>query len=184
MGRWQEKRLLSRVRAKKAGAFEELEKLARPIAELALRRAERAWPALRGEHEDQMQAFFTLLLEEDAKILGSFRGEAKLETWLFVVAYRQFLRRAKALDARRLSLDESEHGRSETEPADPLAREHLRRALGELPPEDRAFLGLLFDQEVPVAEIAIHLGVTPDAVRMRKKRLLDRLRKSLNLEDL
>jgi hypothetical protein len=57
MGRWREKRLLSRVRAKKPGAFEELEKVARPIAELALRRAERAWPVLRSEREDPLQAF-------------------------------------------------------------------------------------------------------------------------------
>ena len=183
MRRWREKRLLAAVRAKKPGAFEEFEKIARPTGELALRRAERAWPVLRSEHDDQLQAFFALLFEAEGKLLASYRGEAKLETWLFAVAYRLFLRRARQLSARKegpLSSEAASGGSPEA--TDPLARENLKRALAELSAEDRAFLGLLFDQEVPVADLAAQLKISPDAVRMRKKRLLDRLRAELGVE--
>lgn len=51
----------------------------------------------------------------------------------------------------------------------------VRRAMGDLVPADRELLTLLYFQEVDSAAAAGRLGVTPEALRVRKHRALRRL---------
>jgi len=57
--------------------------------------------------------------------------------------------------------------------------EHVRRALAELSPEDR-FLVEAYIAGITSSDIAEQLGVKPNTVRMRFKRILSRFRKGLS----
>lgn len=59
---------------------------------------------------------------------------------------------------------------------DPLATEHLRRALLQLSPDYREPLVLYTCQDFSVAEIATALGLSPDAVKQRLSRARQKLR--------
>jgi RNA polymerase sigma factor (sigma-70 family) len=55
----------------------------------------------------------------------------------------------------------------------------VRRGLAQLSEDDRRLLELFFDKELGTAAIAERLGTTKEAVRQRKHRALDRLRRAL-----
>jgi RNA polymerase sigma-70 factor (ECF subfamily) len=71
-------------------------------------------------------------------------------------------------------------------PEDPLRalisrerREAVSRALGRLPPDDRALLGAMYVEGLDAAEVAGRLGISREAARVRKHRALRRLAESL-----
>jgi RNA polymerase sigma-70 factor (ECF subfamily) len=55
----------------------------------------------------------------------------------------------------------------------------VRRALEQVPPDDRRLLGLIFDRELCTSAIAEELGTTTEAVRQRKHRAIERLRRAI-----
>lgn len=59
---------------------------------------------------------------------------------------------------------------------DPDLRVALAAALAELRPQDRAVLVMRFLHDHSVAEVAVQLRLSPEAVRTRTARALDRLR--------
>lgn len=61
-------------------------------------------------------------------------------------------------------------------PADPALRLLLLEALGTLPRKDRAVLVLRYFDDLPFAEVADQLGLSPAACRTRASRALARLR--------
>lgn len=116
--------------------------------------------------------------------LPTFRGDCQFSTWLYRIAYRLALRRARkprrellfdderALDAlgdEVILSDNPEAGAADA------AVERLRQALGRLRPEERTLLLLTYDEERPTAETATIMGLSEGNVRTR----LSRLRKKL-----
>ena len=133
------------------------------------------------ECEDLAQEVFLRVY----KHLDSFRGEARVETWLFQIAanlYRNTLRGRAALKRHALEvvLDEAvliaspEPTGPLREPAEPgpfelvFAKERsriLRRAIEELPSQMRRCLLLRIDQDLKYREIAELLRISIETVK-------------------
>ncbi len=134
--------------------------------------------------------------------LDDFRGESRLETWLFQIAanvYRQILRQRSAgkRAGREIPLNDrvkdgdSAGGAVKDELMDRepgslrnlLAREQvaaLRRALGGLPPQMRNCFWLRAFHELSNQEIASTLRISVQAVKVQLWRARGRLKKELS----
>ena len=129
--------------------------------------------------------------------IGTFRGNSALGSWICRIvlnaAYQKLRGRARRRDD--ISLDEvlpvfDEHGQHaqaiadwSTAVDDPAAQSELRTALeaaiAEVPPAHRAII-LLHDVEgVPMADVAVSLGITLAAAKTRAHRARLLLRKCL-----
>ncbi len=119
--------------------------------------------------------------------LEDFRGEAKLSTWVYRIAYREGLRAQERLGrARRRALPlepaaepaaagaAPDHAAAE---ADELAR--VRAAMATLPEEQRLAMGYHYLDGLAVAEIAGLMDSRPNTVKSWLKRGHDRLREIL-----
>jgi RNA polymerase sigma-70 factor (ECF subfamily) len=108
------------------------------------------------------------------------RDETRLRSWLLSVAAneaRQAIRRGR----RGAVLESaSEPPRPEPSPDQRIERLDLVRVLDGLSAGERQLLGLRYLLEMPSAEIATLLGITPEGVRSRLHRLLARLRTELD----
>lgn len=133
--------------------------------------------------------------------MESFRGEARVKTWLYTIAaniYRNEIRdrQAEKRSADEVSLEESlEQGRpvSETwevrtwrEAGDPLhsvlteeRARLLREAVDDLPPRMRQCVLLRLDRGLKYREIAILLHVTEDTVKAQLFQARQRLHRAL-----
>jgi len=120
--------------------------------------------------------------------MESFRGEARLTTWLHQVvvnACRMRLRRRRrrpeepidVLDGRFASgpsaLDELERRQNQR---------RVREAIGRLPEPYRVVLALCYLEEVPVDHVTRRLGISGNAVRIRLCRARRELRRLLTEE--
>lgn len=130
--------------------------------------------------------------------IGSFRGDAKLSTWLIrIVANEALARRRK--DARRAAIVpirsggaeaheyEAEAGmRDQDGPESDAQRSELRRLLeqkiDQLPEAYRAVFMLRALEELPVEETAAALGIPQATVRTRFFRARSQLREALSQE--
>jgi len=129
--------------------------------------------------------------------IGTFRGEAQLETWLFKIAtnaYRKRLRRgaAEKRDAQEVPLaagdDAEEDRRSEPPAPEPAASETLlrkeraallRAAIDKLPEQMRRCLLLRVYQEMQYREIATVLRLSPQTVKAHLFQARRRLQEEL-----
>ena len=102
---------------------------------------------------------------------GTFKGESKLSTWMFAIAYRKAV---KAL--RRYDEPIEDHGREtrESPEAGPEEQYELRRtrqllksAMAELSPDHRAVVDLTYFHDLGYREIAEILGCPVDTVKTR-----------------
>lgn len=110
--------------------------------------------------------------------LRSLRDEDRLRPWLLSVAAneaRQAVRRQRTRTQRE-SLSTVDQQRS---PSDHDARLDLVTALRGLSPDERHLLGLRYVLGLTSPEVAQQLGISPEGVRSRTKRLIDRLRGEL-----
>jgi RNA polymerase sigma-70 factor, ECF subfamily len=123
--------------------------------------------------------------------IGSFRRDARFETWLFKIAtnaYRKRLRWgvAEKRDAVEVPLDSGEEGH---EPAGPASEEEsmlraerarlLRDAVEKLPEQMRRCLMLRVYQEMRYREIATLLRLSPETVKAHLFQARRRLREEL-----
>jgi RNA polymerase sigma-70 factor (ECF subfamily) len=97
--------------------------------------------------------------------LPRFRGESSVKTWLYRIAVNEALR---MLRARRPTLELKE-GSAEVGDGAPAVVERLavRAAMARMKPESRAILTLRFGEGLSYQEIALVLGLTLPAVKMR-----------------
>jgi RNA polymerase sigma factor (sigma-70 family) len=113
--------------------------------------------------------------------LGSLRDPAAVRPWLITVAVneaRKLLRkRSRRSEVEQIGDIPDRHGGAD--PATGVAMLDLIAALERLKPDDRALLVLRYMAGFDASEIASALEATPDAVRQRLKRLMDRLREEL-----
>ncbi len=130
--------------------------------------------------EDVMQDVFAAL----ASSLGSFRGDASLSSWAYVVARRACARRRRHRAAERdrvASLDSPREGGGAREVADERGdparltearelREVLERAIRDLPGAQRDVLMLRDVEGLPTREVARMLGMNQRAVKSRLHR--------------
>lgn len=112
----------------------------------------------------------------------TFAGRSKPSTWIFGIAYR------KALTASRKEHDQTREGLDATLEADHrqehgleaiLVREHVARALGQLPPEQRAVVELTYMHGYKYTEIAEIVDCPVGTIKTRMRTARDKLRTML-----
>lgn len=107
--------------------------------------------------------------------LGTWRGGARLSTWLCAIAYRAWLSQARR--ARQPEPPEAEPAPSAAEAA--VDRHDLLRALGALREEERAALALAYGEELTHQEAAEILRCPVGTLKTHILRGKEKLRKLL-----
>lgn len=118
------------------------------------------------------------------KSFHTFRGEAKITTWMYRIAlntaisgYRKQIRNVKTEDLDEVHLNISEqYGGDDGE-------EHAQRlqwAIRQLSEIERAMIMMALE-EVPYEEIAETIGITQNNVRVRMNRIREKLRKLMTV---
>jgi RNA polymerase sigma-70 factor (ECF subfamily) len=154
--------------------------------------------------EEVVQETF-LTLWNRAELYDSTRGS--LATWLRRIARNRALDRLRAAARRprllaagtvagadepmdaaleRLALSAVEDGADSTDPGEAAVaswtRQRVRRAIGEMPEEERTVIILAYDEELSQAEIAHRLDWPLGTVKTRTRRALGHLRAALAAE--
>lgn len=113
--------------------------------------------------------------------IGSFRGDAKVSTWLYRIAYNAWLaQRRSAREHEPLGDDESAHAASAPGlEADALQRIDVNRALAALPEAERVALIHCFQLDLTHAEAAEVLGWPIGTLKSHVARGKARLRETL-----
>lgn len=119
-----------------------------------------------------------------------FRGEAKLSTWVYRIAYREGLRAQEKLQRDRgravsltplaepVDLAPSQSPSFAAEQEDEVLR--VRQAMEQLPNEQRLVLGYHYLDGLSVHEIALLMSARPNTIKSWLKRGRDRLRDTLS----
>ena len=164
----------------------------RAVIRHALSCALRRWrPEAPVEPEDLVQDFVGFLFGDGGRRLRSYAGRASFGSWLYTVALR-FFQRQLARRKRDRRVDEAVLARlPDRENRDPeftavAAQEadRLRAAVRGLPEADRLYVRLFFVEGLNASEVARSVGKGTSAVRMKKMRILERLRRVLeNLDE-
>lgn len=118
------------------------------------------------------------------KSFHTFRGEAKITTWMYRIAlntaisgYRKQKRNIRTENLRDLHLNISE-GQGDERQED---FQRLQAAIGHLSEIERAMIMMALE-EVPYEEIAETIGITQNNVRVRMNRIREKLRKIMTHE--
>jgi DNA-directed RNA polymerase specialized sigma24 family protein len=137
--------------------------------------AVRGVSSVSGDVEDLTQEVFVRLCKDDFRLLRSYdASRASLSTWLTIVA------RSTARDALRRRRPDSvpiemvPEVYLKVDPVEPTPKLKLPEAL--LSPRQREILGMLYDKEMDVAEIAASLGIDPQTVRSAHHKAMLKLR--------
>ncbi len=113
------------------------------------------------------------------KSFPTFRGEAKITTWMYRIAlntaisgFRKQSRNIKTEDIRESHFNISNHAEDNRD--EDLQK--LQWAIRQLPEIDRAIV-IMALEEIPYNEIADTIGVTQNNVRVRMNRIREKLKK-------
>ena len=116
------------------------------------------------------------------KSFSSFRGEAKITTWMYRIAlntaisgFRKQTRNVKTEDLKELHLNISDSWGDERE--EDIQR--LHSAIRQLSEIERAMIMMALE-EVPYEEIAETIGITQNNVRVRMNRIREKLKKLMS----
>lgn len=110
----------------------------------------------------------------------SFRGEAKITTWMYRIALNTAISGLRRKNRKLITEDIHERHLNISDHSDGDAHEEdfqrLQMAIHQLNEIDRAMIMMALD-EVPYDEIAETVGITQNNVRVRMNRIRERLRK-------
>jgi RNA polymerase sigma-70 factor, ECF subfamily len=128
---------------------------------------------------DERNDLFQEIVFQLWKSYKTFRGEAKITTWMYRIAlntaisgFRKQSRNVKTEDLKELHFNISDHWADERE--DELQR--LQSAIRQLSEIERAMIMMALE-EVPYEEIAETIGITQNNVRVRMNRIREKLKK-------
>ncbi len=124
------------------------------------------------------------VFQKALRALPEFRGESKLSTWLYRIAWREGIRqvnREKARNDRETSLEVVVHKPDSAEDQlQTLERNEtkatVRNALNRLSERDREVIALRFFEELPFAQISDRMNISESAAKVRCHRAISRLR--------
>ena len=117
------------------------------------------------------------------KSFPTFRGEAKITTWMYRIAlntaisgYRRQVRHIKTedLSERHLNISENYSGDEREEDF-----QRLQAAIRQLSEIERAMIMMALE-EIPYEEIAETIGITQNNVRVRMNRIREKLKKIMS----
>jgi RNA polymerase sigma-70 factor, ECF subfamily len=133
------------------------------------------------EHDyDARNDLFQEIVLQLWRSFSSFRGEAKITTWMYRIALntaisglRKHTRNVKTEDLREVHFNISEHYYADEHEED---FQRLQWAIRQLTEVERAMIMMALE-EVPYDEIAETIGITQNNVRVRMNRIREKLRK-------
>lgn len=133
------------------------------------------------EHDhDVRNDLFQEIVLQLWKSFSTFRGEAKITTWMYRIAlntaisgYRKQSRNVKTEDLQELHFNLSEHYANDEREEDFQKLQWAIRKLSEI---ERAMIMMALE-EVPYEDIAETIGITQNNVRVRMNRIREKLRK-------
>ena len=132
--------------------------------------------------EEVLQMVYLKILQGKAV----YRGESKLQTWLFAVIRKTAIteRRKQVLRSLRTlgSTDENSNSEPEIELEWSELQRRFQQALAQLPKRQRETLHLVFYQDLSVAEAAEVMNISIGSARRHYERGKKRLRESLDRE--
>jgi RNA polymerase sigma-70 factor (ECF subfamily) len=130
--------------------------------------------------QDARNDLFQEIVLQLWKSFSTFRGEAKITTWMYRIAlntaisgYRKQTRHLKTEDLREMHFNISELSSGDDREE---AIQKLQWAIRQLSEIERAMIMMALE-EVPYDEIAETIGITQNNVRVRMNRIRERLRK-------
>jgi RNA polymerase sigma-70 factor (ECF subfamily) len=102
---------------------------------------------------------------------AGFKGESKLSTWIFAIAYRKAMKALRRHDAPVEDHDAGNRASPDDSPEQAFGRTRLRdllrEAMAELSPEHRTVVELTYFNELGYREIAEIMGCPVDTVKTR-----------------
>ena len=133
------------------------------------------------EHDhDARNDLFQEIVLQLWKSFSTFRGEAKITTWMYRIAlntaisgYRKQSRYVKTEDLQELHFNLSENYGGDEREED---FQKLQWAIRQLSEIERAMIMMALE-EVPYEDIAETIGITQNNVRVRMNRIREKLRK-------
>ena len=136
------------------------------------------------EAEEVLQMVYLKILQGKA----CYRGESKLQTWLFAVIRKTAIsERRKHVFRALTSVVAVTHSSSDAQPEASLERSEMRRrfneALARLPARQRETLHLVFYQDLSLREAAEVMSISVGSVRRHYERGKKRLREALDREE-
>ncbi|CAN5330147.1 RNA polymerase sigma factor [soil metagenome] len=128
--------------------------------------------------QDMAQDVFLKLMGK----LGSFRGESKFSTWLYVVTLNFCRNQVQSRERRQQLFIDCNWENMDLEADEPtadvaeLTALQLESSLSQLTSLEQTVLRMKYQDQISVREIARLNGLTESAVKMRLKRSRDKLR--------
>lgn len=154
---------MEQIRERNFQAFEELYRSYRPRLSRFLTNLVHRPQLVEEIYDDTMLAVWTRP--------ESFRGDAKLSTWIFAIAYRQALKALRRIDEpveeSRSELPASADDEPDHHVIQRQAQTVLFRAIRELSPAHRAVVDLVYAHEMGYREIAEIIDCPVNTVKTR-----------------
>ena len=136
----------------------------------------------RADAEEVLQIVYLKILQGKAV----YRGESKLQTWLFAVIRKTAIAEGRKQLLRRLNPGFSTTPAVNHEPESEFERTEMQlrfqQALAQLPARQRETLHLVFYQELSLSEAATVMNVSVGSARRHYERGKKRLREALERE--
>lgn len=113
--------------------------------------------------------------------LGKFKENSAFSTWLYSISYNYCMDQLRSANrTATLPLDEqseqplTESGDPETEEAQ---RQRLALVMNGITPEEKRLLQLRYEDDLDIKDMARQLAIKESAVKMRLKRIRDKIRR-------
>ncbi len=136
----------------------------------------------RSDAEEVLQTVYLKILQGKAL----YRGESKLQTWLFAVIRKTAISERRKHLLRSLSSIVNPGAGSNVEVESDFERSEMQRrfqeALAQLPARQRETLHLVFYQDLSLSEAAVVMNVSVGSARRHYERGKKRLREELDRE--
>lgn len=134
------------------------------------------------EAEEVLQMVYLKILQGKAR----YRGDSKLQTWLFAVIRKTAVSERRKHIFRTLKSIAAATGNTDAQPQVSLERSELRQrfnqALARLPERQRETLHLVFYQDLSLSEAAEVMNISVGSARRHYERGKKRLREALDRE--
>ncbi|HJT27922.1 MAG TPA: RNA polymerase sigma factor [Pyrinomonadaceae bacterium] len=133
----------------------------------------------RSDAEEVLQTVYLKILQGKA----IYRGESKLQTWLFAVIRKTAVtERRKQVLRSFITLGSTAESKPEVELERSELQQRFRQALAGLPKRQRETLHLVFYQDLSLSEAAEVMNISIGSARRHYERGKKRLRESLDRE--